>query len=63
MQKKILFLFRQYHSHFDIINGTVTTGSSRTLNHLHDIKTLLYLTEYGVLTIEVRRTTDGGVNL
>ncbi|MBQ7425777.1 MAG: hypothetical protein IJQ60_08795 [Prevotella sp.] len=32
----------------NIINRTVATGSSRTLNHLHDIKALLYLTEYAL---------------
>ena len=53
------FSINNYHSHFDIINGTVTTGGCGLLDHFHDIKALLYLTEYGVLTVKVWRAANG----
>ena len=59
----VSLLFYYTHSHFDIINWTVTTGGCCLLDHFHDIKALFHFTKYGVLAIEMWRTSNSRVNL
>ena len=52
-------LLNNRYPHFDVINRTIGTSCCSTLNHLHNLKALLYFTKYGILTIEVGRTANG----
>ena len=46
------------HSHFNIIDGSVSTSSSGTLNHFNHIKAFLNLAKYGVLAIKMGRAAN-----
>ena len=55
-------LFDHNDSQLNIIYRTVTASGSRTLDHLYDIKTFLYLSKHSILSVKMRNTTDGRVN-
>ena len=46
-------LFNNYHSHFDVINRSISTSSSRSLNHFNHVEAFFYLTKYSVLAVKM----------
>ena len=48
--------------HFYVINRSVIASCGGALNHLHDIKPFLHLTEHGILPVKMRRATYSGIN-
>ena len=55
--------FNNCHSHFNIINWSVSTSSSSALYHFNHINTFLDLAKYGVLTVKMWGTADAGIYL
>ena len=45
------------HSHFNVINRSVGTSCSSSLNHFDHVKTFFDFTEYGILAVKMRSTT------
>ena len=65
MMIRMLFLisFNNSNTHFYVINGSVTTTSSSTLYHFHNVETIFDFTKYSVLTVKMRCTANSRVYL